>query len=309
MPILVAAPAARTIASRPAQRFDGRGYAWAAVLIGSRLPEIAFHELGFNGGLWVPLGQTTVLVALAIVAAKRCPIENLASFILAVAALSFGWLFAAPWLASSTIVQSASHHLNLGGQLFLSRAVLTAGAVLMMFTLLGSGIGRRELFLNVGNWRAPVQPETFLQFRGTIPWTHFSAILLLIYGVALPLYLYFTLHPQFGRADRFVTLLPWALATSVLNAANEEFQFRSVLLARLKNVVTPREAIFLTAVLFGISHYFGQPSGWGGVLMATAAGWMFAKSMVETRGFTCAFAVHFVQDMFVFGFLVMSAGA
>ena len=309
MPISTIAPPVRRVASKPIQQLTGRGYAWAAVLIGSRLPEIACHELGLNGGLWVPLGQTAVLVGLAIVAAKRCPIKNLSSFILAVAALSFGWLFAAPWLASSNVIQSASHYLGLGGQFFLSRAVLLAGAVLMMFTLVGSGIGRRELFLTVGNWRAPAQPEPFLFFHRPVPWTRFAVILLLIYGVALPLYLYFTLHPQFGRADRFIALLPWALATSVLNAANEEFQFRSVLLARLKNVVSPREAMLLTAVLFGISHYFGQPSGWGGVFMAGAAGWIWAKSMIETRGFTCAFAIHFVQDMFVFGFMVMATGS
>jgi membrane protease YdiL (CAAX protease family) len=309
MPTLTAAPPARTTTSHQAKRFEGRGYAWAAVLIGSRLPEIACHELGINGGIWVPLGQTAVLIGLAIAAAKLSPVRNIASFILAVAALSFGWLFAAPWLGSSHLIQSASHYLGLGGQFFLSRAVLLAGAVLMMFTLIGSGIGRRELFLRVGNWRAPAQPEPFLFFHRPVPWTRFAAILLLIYGVALPLYLYFTLQPEFGRANRLLTLLPWALATSVLNAANEEFQFRSVLLARLKSVVSPREAMLLTAVLFGVSHYFGQPSGWGGVLMAGIAGWIWAKSMIETRGFTCAFAIHFVQDMFVFGFLVMSTGA
>jgi membrane protease YdiL (CAAX protease family) len=92
-----------------------------------------------------------------------------------------------------------------------------------------------------------------------------------------------------------------------LNAANEEFQYRSVLLARLRTVVPTNEAFLLVAVLFGVGHYFGQPSGWGGVFMAGFAGWIWAKSMVETRGFTCAFATHFVQDMVIFCFLAMSA--
>lgn len=256
----------------------------------------------------MPLSQTAVLIALAIVAAKRCPIKNLASFILAVAVLSFGWLFAGPWLGASSVIQSASHNLGLGGQLFLSRAILTAGALLMIFMLIGSGIGRRELFLRLGNWRARAQPEPFLWFHRPVPWTHVAAMLLLIFGVALPLYLFFTVHPQFGRAYHLLLLLPWAIATSALNAANEEFQFRSVLIARLKNVVSQREAMLLTAVLFGISHYFGQPSGWGGVFMASAAGWIWAKSMIETRGFTCAFTIHFIQDMFVFSFVAMAVG-
>lgn len=94
-----------------------------------------------------------------------------------------------------------------------------------------------------------------------------------------------------------------------MNAANEEFQFRSVLLARLENIVSPREAVVLTAVLFGVGHFFGQPTGWVGALMAGIAGWFWAKSMIETRGFTCAFASHFVQDMVIFGFLALSAAA
>jgi hypothetical protein len=43
--------------------------------------------------------------------------------------------------------------------------------------------------------------------------------------------------------------------------------------------------------------------------MAGTAGWIWGKSMIETRGFTCAFAIHFVQDMVIFGFLALTASA
>ena len=131
--------------------------------------------------------------------------------------------------------------------------------------------------------------------------------LLLIFGVLLPVYLYSTLHPQIDRVHRLLLVLPWAVATSALNAANEEFQFRSVLLARLRNVVPPGEAFLFSAVLFGVGHYFGQPSGWGGVLLTGFAGWIWAKSMIETRGFAWAFATHLVQDLVIFCFLALSA--
>ena len=80
-----------------------------------------------------------------------------------------------------------------------------------------------------------------------------------------------------------------------------------MLLARLTNVVSAKEAFLVVAIVFGVGHYFGQPSGWGGVFMAGFAGWIWAKSMVETRGFGCAFATHFVQDLVIFCFLAMSA--
>lgn len=293
--------------ARP-QTWNGRGYAWSAVIIGSRLPEIICREFGLNAGLWVsPLSETLVLLGLVIVAAKLCSNKNLTGFILAITMLSVSWGVVVPWIESSGVFQSASLHLSWGGRFFLLRAIRTIGALFLIVTLIGSSIGRRDLFLRLGNWRAPVQPEPFLWFWRPISWTRFAVSLLLIFGVLLPAYLYSTLHPQIDRMHGFLLVLPWAVATSALNAANEEFQLRSVLLARLRNVVPPREAFLFIAVLFGVGHYFGQPSGWGGVFMAGFAGWIWAKSMVETRGFSFAFATHFVQDLVIFYFLAMSA--
>ena len=309
MPTIAPSLPEKIVPSAPQQGWNGRGYAWAAIFIGSRLPELVCRQFGINAGTWLPLSQTIMLIALAITVAKLCPIKNLAGFILAIAALEFGWQVAVPWVEASSVVHFASQHLDWAGRFFLARAIRTVGAVLVIFTLIGSGIGRRELFLQVGNWRAPVQPEFFLRFRQSIPWTRFAVTLLLIFGFILPVYLFFALHPQIGSASRLLALLPLAVATSALNAANEEFQHRSVLLARLRNVIPLKEACLLTAVLFGLDHYFGQPSGWSGVLMAGTAGWIWAKSMIETRGFTCAFASHFVQDLVIFIFLAMSVGA
>jgi membrane protease YdiL (CAAX protease family) len=159
-----------------------------------------------------------------------------------------------------------------------------------------------------GNLAAPAQPIPFLGLRKPIPWTVFGPALLVVFGVALPLFLYFTVHPDFTAAGRILHFLPWILLIAALNAANEEFQFRSVLLAHLRNVVSPPEAVLLTAVLFGLGHYYGQPSGPIGVLMAGFAGWIWARSMIETRGFAWAFFIHMVQDIVIFSFLAVGAG-
>ena len=114
------------------------------------------------------------------------------------------------------------------------------------------------------------------------------------------------LRPNFWQLTQHWQLLPWAVATAALNAANEEFQFRCVPLAHLRNVLPLREGVWLTAIFFGLAHYFGQPSGWLGVAMATIAGFIWAKSMLETRGVGWAFGIHFVQDLVIFYFLAMS---
>jgi hypothetical protein len=40
--------------------------------------------------------------------------------------------------------------------------------------------------------------------------------------------------------------------------------------------------------------------------MAALLGWLNGKSMLETRGFTVAFLLHFAQDAVIFAFFVMS---
>jgi membrane protease YdiL (CAAX protease family) len=272
------------------------------------LPEIVSRELGNQAGLWVgPLYEALFLISLAIIAAGLCANKNLAGFILAIAALTFSWRIVVPWMESTPVFISASTHVSWGAHFFVLRAIRTVGAICVIATLAGSGITRRELFLCVGNWQAPVQSDIFFRVRRPMTWTRFSLTLLLIFSLLLPPYLFWTLDPRVDYVRRLLFALPWAVATSALNAANEEFQFRSVLLARLTRFVSVREAFLVIAVFFGISHYFGQPSGWGGVLLAGFGGWIWAKSMVETRGFACAFFMHFVLDMFIFCFLAMSA--
>jgi len=304
--ILSASP--QVVPSAHLHSWTRRVLLWVTVLVASRLPEIVCRELGINAGIWVaPLYETLFLIALAIIAAQLHANKNLAGFILATAALTFSWRIIVPWIESSFVFVSASDHMSWGARFFLLRAIRTVGAICLIATLAGSGIGRRELFLCLGNWQAPVKSDIFFRFRKPMSWAHFSLALLVFFSLLLPPYLFWTLDPRVDYVRRLLLALPWAVATSVLNAANEEFQFRSVLLARLTGFVSVREAFLVIAVFFGISHYFGQPSGWGGVLLAGFAGWIWAKSMVETQGFACAFFMHFVLDMVIFCFLAMSA--
>ena len=63
----------------------------------------------------------------------------------------------------------------------------------------------------------------------------------------------------------------------------EEMLYRGVLLGPLLRHVTANEAISMTAVLFGIAHYYGTPSGFPGMGLPFIAGWIFGLAMVETR--------------------------
>ena len=52
----------------------------------------------------------------------------------------------------------------------------------------------------------------------------------------------------------------------------------------------------MTAVLFGIAHYHGTPSGFPGMALTFIAGWIFGLAMVETRSILVPWFLHFVPD-------------
>ncbi|PZR71324.1 MAG: hypothetical protein DLM73_16120 [Chthoniobacterales bacterium] len=270
------------------------------------MPDIIWQEYVGTSSVWLAAIESLVLIiaALAVLASAR--LRGLSRFLFALAALNFAWDLIVPWLAKTHFVEALSANASWGARLFIARTLTLSGVALMGLTLIGSGITRRDLFLCRGNLAAPAGPIPWLGLRKPIPWTLFGPLLLLVFSVALPLFLYFSIKPNFAASGRILHFLPWILLLAAFNAANEEFQFRSVLLAHLRHFLSPAEAVFLTAFLFGLGHFYGQPSGPIGVVMAGIAGWIWARSMIETRGFVWAFFIHMVQDIVIFSFLAVS---
>ncbi|HLC12281.1 MAG TPA: type II CAAX endopeptidase family protein [Chthoniobacterales bacterium] len=264
------------------------------------------HSTGHGPPYSVPVAQALVLVVAAAIVSRSRRLSPLTRFLFTLAILRLGWSVIAPMLGEWGPIQTFAAGISWGPKIFLSRLLNVAGVLLILTTFIGRKFSRDDLFLRIGQLDAPAQPEPILWFRKPIPWSRFGPQLLVIFGLGLTAFLFDSLRPNLGELSRFRQLLPWALATAALNAANEEFQFRCVPLAHLRNVLPVREALWLTAIFFGLAHYFGQPSGPIGILMATIAGWVWAKSMVETRGAGWAFGIHMLQDVVIFYFLAMS---
>ena len=280
--------------------------AWLTVFVGSSLFDIISREYFGTSHWWIGATQAAVLTIAGMAALLSQRFRPIGRFMLAVAILRLCWYVVAPKLKATQTVLAWSDGADWGLHLFIARCLPLVGAGLMLFTLVGAGIRRRDAYLQIGDMSARAEPIPWLGIRQRIRWTVFGPILLVIFGIALPSYLYYTLDPDFAARARIVQYLPWILATALVNAFNEEFQFRCVMLAHLRNVVAPAEAIVLTAMLFGIGHFYGQPSKTLGVVMAAIAGWAWGKSMVETRGLGWAVLIHTVQDIVIFSFLAMT---
>jgi membrane protease YdiL (CAAX protease family) len=283
-----------------------RSIAWGAMLAGSLVPIIFSHVAGQDGSYSVPIAQVLILAIAAVMVSRSNRLRPLSGFLLTIAILRLGWSVIAPVLGDWLPVQSLMNNLDWGPKIFVTRLLNVAGALLMLTTFVGRHVTLDDLFLRIGKLNALVKPERILWFRSPLRWWHLGPLIIVIFALALTTFLFSNLRPNFWQLSLHWQLFPWAVATAALNAANEEFQFRCVPLAHLRNVLPLGEAVWLTAVFFGLAHYFGQPSGWLGVAMATIAGFIWAKSMVETRGVGWAFGIHMVQDIVIFYFLAMS---
>jgi hypothetical protein len=272
--------------------------AWIALALGSALPAILWRELvDETPPFWLPGCQAAVLAILFLPLRLR----PLGGFVLALVALQIGLMVVglvreippyAQWRGGAPEYQDV----------LVGAILLIIPGLLMLLTALAGGLGRRELFLQRGDVAAPsLIPGTHRR----VSWRRLGPLLVAAFAVPLAVLLTFGSRPDFDQ----VAVLPLALLFGAINAVSEELRFRCVLLARLVPVVGAETSLWMTALLFGVAHWSpgNNPSGLSGVAMTAAAGLVWAKSMLETRGLFWAWAMHGAVDVVIFAFLVMES--
>lgn len=289
--------------------------AWGTVLLLST-PQIILNLFGQDvpggplGLTWLEWGQLAVLAALWVGAWVWPAARPLRGFALALLAY-FAWLLvihplvveSAAW---SRWVEQDSWGLRLVADRLGTHVLPVA---LMALTLIGSGIGRRELFLVRGDPRAPGRPTRLLLgiLKEPKPWNRVVREWLPFFVIIAAIVLGIQIRPNLSQITRALITLPAIVVGAAINAFGEEFEFRSMPLARLEPVLGAQQAILIAATLFGLLHYFGAPGGPFGVLLAWYLGWIAAKSMIETRGFVWGFTIHFAGDCIIYFFWAMAA--
>lgn len=131
-------------------------------------------------------------------------------------------------------------------------------------------------------------------------WRHIGLSMTITISIITAVVIYFQVFKGSSITPQMVSLIPIVLLLSLLNSFNEEIIFRFSFVAVADYLKLPAVvAQLLSAVTFGAVHYWGTPSGIGGVIMAAFIGWFLAKSMQETRGFFWAWLIHFIQDVII----------
>jgi hypothetical protein len=283
--------------------------AWSVMLLVSLLPDIVLNEwLGLSIS-WLFWGKLAVLATSLGLSFVWNPLRRVRLFLVALLALQ------ALEYGRALLMETGRWQLWFGGgspsftQFMLGNQLLRVSVALAMIgVLLILGFRPAAAYLKPGRLDAPVQPIRFLGIKaGEIRWSRFGWMSALAIGSGTLLFLLMGGGVPAGFFSHLLPVFPAILLFATMNAFAEEVSYRAALLAPLRGVLGERDAILLTAVFFGVAHFYGVPYGPLGVVMATILGWLLGKSMVETEGFFWPWFIHFVQDVLIFSFMAVGS--
>ncbi len=139
-------------------------------------------------------------------------------------------------------------------------------------------------FYKPGNLNAPAEPIKWLGIKPTDTWKTVGRSFAIIVSLATGAFIYFNVAQGQSLEAGNARYLPFILVLAAMNAFTEEAITRLSVVTALHGIM-PRPVIYIvSALIFGIPHYFGVPGGIVSSLMAGFLGWLLAKSIAETEG-------------------------
>lgn len=276
--------------------------AWLGTLLLSRLPQIVLVELGviapadWSLWWWIVIGA-----ALFILTYVWGPVRPLRGYFLILTLL-----YVVP--IGLSLLKEASFWISWFGSqrswpvtFFGERldVVLMALAMAGLLALLGHR--PRDYFLVPGNVSAQAEGLR-------LPWTVAGPVisLLLIALSAAAVLSMVTLSSTMLAG--IIPLLPAIFLFALMNAFGEELAYRAAPLSQLWEIVGKRQAIWMTALWFGLGHYYGGISfGAAGAVYITLTAVIFGKAMLETKGLVMPVLMHLVIDMVIYTALAMGS--
>lgn len=166
-----------------------------------------------------------------------------------------------------------------------------------------------KTFFHPGDIKAPAAAVRWLGIKQHESWMSVGAGFSVGITLVTSLFMLFAVKSTGGNVTALATALPWIILFSATNSFSEEAIFRMGVIGPLYQNIDPKYILLLSAILFGLPHLKGMPSGAVGVVLAGILGWILAKSVVETKGLFWAVWIHFIQDVVIFsGIAIMRSG-
>lgn len=279
--------------------------AWIITLIISALPDILWVEITGSVPSWLVYAKIGILAGMGFAALRFKPFRPLLNF--STVMIAFFALFELVPHINFTLpfLQNLFGANVFDQRMQAEQTGKLAIAVVMILILFALGYKRKDFFLVRGDLKAPIQPVKILGFPKSESWTKFGLLWSFCIAAGLGVVLYLGVKPSGNLFFKMVPILPSIIFYAALNAFNEEMIFRAPMLATLEPVSGSLNALWMAAYFFGISHYFGIPSGILGAIASIFMGWILSKAMIETRGLFWSWWIHLLSDIVIFSFLTM----
>ncbi len=193
---------------------------------------------------------------------------------------------------------------NFGGSITLK--VLSVIPVFIVLVILYKSSS--EVFISIGDLSVKAEEIKWLNIKkDRITWGRLAIVSALCISAGTLLLTVFTVTGISNKININILIkyLPFIVLLAVLNSFCEGIIFRSAILGSLKNILSKNHLMFTAAMIFGIAHYYGAPSGIVGVFMSALLGWFMCRSMYETKGFVSSWIIHFLQDVVIFSSILL----
>lgn len=280
---------------------------WGVLLWVSQLPDILFQEMAGSHPAWLfwsKIGLLAALLAGAFVLRELRSLWLFAALVLAVYLVEWGVGLAGEKLRYQSWLAGMHPFVQELGRVQLPRAAASLLVTLISLVLFGRF---DRFFLSIGQLSAPARPIPLVLTRPPA-WHKLGPAIAGAMSLGLVVFVIaFGRPPSLAALASAAPLLPFVLLFAANNAYGEELLYRAPWLAALELPVGPTQALLMTAVYFGIGHFYGVPYGVLGCVMAFIPGWLMGKAMLETRGFFWAWLIHVCMDTVIFSFMALGA--
>ncbi|WP_299051775.1 CPBP family intramembrane glutamic endopeptidase [uncultured Polaribacter sp.] len=155
--------------------------------------------------------------------------------------------------------------------------------------------------LSIGNLSAVGEELKIFGIKKGDSWLKTGVSLSIFISLATGIFMYFQLKGQTIDYSLLKTGFLWIVLFSLTNSFAEEMIFRVGINGPLANLLSPNKIFLISAVIFGVAHFQGMPSGILGIILAGLLGYVLSKSIQETNGIFWAWFIHFLQDVIIIG--------
>ena len=187
------------------------------------------------------------------------------------------------------------------------QTITLLGAILFLSVLWLTKKKEFQSYFQKGNISADILPEPIIGIKPkpTENWFHFGRNFAIIISGVTAIVIYFQLIKDSGISiGDILNVLPFSIVFALSNSFVEESITRLGVVVVLKDILNDRTIPLISALIFGTVHYWGNPGGFLGVIVAGFLGWLLAKSILETKGIFWAWLIHFLQDIIIFSALL-----